>query len=671
MKLFLGLLIFISFSAYPETFGRLKAKQVSGIFNTTNYATNGDFEEFKYGWTASGSSTLTIASAAGTVARGKYSAQWDASASGETLTNTSVTLASSNNELTSAQCMFYFKYNAGDANLVAEMFDGTNNIGSYTLSTNTIFDGPIVQFFPCPSSGTLAFRLRATADAASITLDEVYWGLADPKMISISQATLWGSGVMVGAASCTYTVTAQGLDAFPADTDCNAFTSLVGNATTPSTKLFALTFASFPAGRYLVIANGMFVNGTVDCSFGFYDGVTEYFAGTGDSANEGAVGSISALINNTSDRTNVNISVYAGGRASSGTCTAQNNNVDQALTIQVYRFPTSSQTAMPFDAYNWFVAASISGAASGNGADLGGTDQATYVGITDTAFTMVNYGTLTAQIPCSTTVESSGLTCSSGSESFGVSFTPPGGFTGWVEACATFSHFSNAGASGSVSSVFTWVETGNADQTYSDSNGPKQQSGQTTPSTAGAFPHHLCRVFNLTATGKRTFRVFYEQNVTATVTNNTILTDAAADQGQRDIFITVRPLAGYNVPLLSGIPNTKVTSSNIVWAQLTNTGAACNVTYESGDWINGSGTRNGNGDCSWTVNTGVFSGTTVALGAPICTCTVYGTDVSGACTIDSTTVTTNLVIRTQTATETAGVETAADASLNLICVGIK
>jgi len=684
---------------FADTTAQATAKKYQDIFSSKNYATNGGFEDHSIGWTASGSSTLTIASAAGTVASGKYSGQWNATASGETLTNTSVTINSNNNEeLVSTQCMFYLKYNAGDANLIAEMYDGTNNIQSYTLSTNTIFDGPVVQFFPCPASGTLAFRLRATADAASITLDSVYWGLADPKMASVQQASIYGSARWPGTAACSWTQNSvqEVMTVFAADTDCTSPTgaNLTGAASAPATKVPGFTFTLIPAGRYKVEATG---SGTTafgasgdsvgdSCYFDFYDGTNAFGGGAVEvtATNDVSVPNLIGYVEYTTDQSNITIQVRASGNATAGAsdiCRIQNvaSISTSGLRLILTRFPTAAQTSMSFDAYSWRVDANIIDDGGGN-LDLTTSDVATYATVPSDAnlvLTNNSTGTLTCQILCASGTASTGTTCSV-NEAIGISCTPPGGWTGVYEACVKFGHLGQTPTATLIDAAFQLVTTGNADVTVAQNGTQKVPSKPAvttvaTATTADVKTIDVCSRFTHSSAGAFNVRLFYEQDITGTPTTNTIVTDALTSVGQRSVHWKVEPVISYAVPLLVNIPNTKLTSSNLVWAQVTSDGSTCTVTYESGPWLT-SGVRNGEGDCSWTVDSGIFSGTSVALGAPICICSHYGSDISRDCFIDSTTVTTNLLIRTQKSVEDAGglaTTVGADGALNIICAGTK
>lgn len=199
----------------------------------------------------------------------------------------------------------------------------------------------------------------------------------------------------------------------------------------------------------------------------------------------------------------------------------------------------------------WRVDANIAGA----NPDLGTSAVSSYTGITNGSLTLTNNtgtGTkvLTAQIPCSTTVTPSGTTCSSGTESVGVAFTPPGNWKGDVSACVTFSHRASAyGGSnfGEIRTTFQIVETPNNAQTISQEGKSKTQSGLDSVSVIHytefqTFPHRLCGNFTFSTTGQKVLRLFYEQTIATSANQSIILADQDSSRGQIDIHWEVYPL---------------------------------------------------------------------------------------------------------------------------------
>lgn len=135
---------------------------------------NPGFENGKFRWTNSGSGTFAITTTAANVGAGAASASWDAAANNDALTATQVTIPSG---LYGQLCQATFLYKGGDANITAQVIDGAPSVvASLALSTSANFTTGKIDF-TCPTSGTFAFKLLASANAAVLYLDSVYIGL--------------------------------------------------------------------------------------------------------------------------------------------------------------------------------------------------------------------------------------------------------------------------------------------------------------------------------------------------------------------------------------------------------------------------------------------------------------------------------------------------------------
>lgn len=188
----------------------------------------------------------------------------------------------------------------------------------------------------------------------------------------------------------------------------------------------------------------------------------------------------------------------------------------------------------------WFSDANIGGA----NPDLGTVDVATYTGIEDAGLTLTQQtGSVQTFVPCSSTNASSGTTCAAGNESLGIAFFNP--FTTNIEVCASFGHTFGLNASSSLGITFEVVQTPNAAQTISAEGNGRVGTAFTTSAAAGTSPgspYHVCGLFKSVASGKVTFRLFYEQDATGTVTQSIVLADQAAAVGQRDVHFVARPV---------------------------------------------------------------------------------------------------------------------------------
>jgi len=194
----------------------------------------------------------------------------------------------------------------------------------------------------------------------------------------------------------------------------------------------------------------------------------------------------------------------------------------------------------------WRVDANISGGSP----SLGTSAQSAYIGLFDGGLTLTNNsgsGTkvITAQIPCSSTNAPSGTTCSAGTESIGVAFTPPGGWKGDARACVEFGHEMGNSSSSAIITTFQIVETACNAQVVT------QEGKSRVPSAAAAngaaftvyLPVRVCGTFTFSTGGsQRCLRLMYEQAITATPSSNLIKADANTSVGNRDVHWEVYPL---------------------------------------------------------------------------------------------------------------------------------
>ena len=225
---------------------------------------------------------------------------------------------------------------------------------------------------------------------------------------------------------------------------------------------------------------------------------------------------------------------------------------------------------------------------------------------------VLSSGSASAEIPCSTTNSSTGLTCSAGSEGLGVVFTPPS--AGFYEVCANFSHYTVTSTSGSVLATFQLIETTSGTQTIIQEGGVRSQSVNNNNGLVLGYPHSICGKFYFSSATKKTIRLMYEQSAGGTITQNILYADRNASYGQVDTRFIVRPLLSpFNRPVLTGDQVTTPGAIKPVFysALVSNTGAVSN---EVGDFISGNCTNANPFVC--TFNSGFFgSGSPVNCGA--------------------------------------------------------
>lgn len=156
-----------------------------------NLLTNGGFENGKAGTSASGGSyTLTTYDIPTNGISGKVTASWDPSAADQYLNLGTITYyrwspVAQKNGI--ALCSF----RSGYSDYTLEVYDGTNVIASQVLSTGgttSLTKKEYVNFaFPTTtldSAMTITVRLKSTADAVAVLVDDCFLGLADEVNLS-------------------------------------------------------------------------------------------------------------------------------------------------------------------------------------------------------------------------------------------------------------------------------------------------------------------------------------------------------------------------------------------------------------------------------------------------------------------------------------------------------
>jgi hypothetical protein len=547
-------------------------------------------------WSESGGGTLASTSTAANVAFGTYAISYDASASTDYVASTAVTVPPG---LYGNNCMAEFYYQGFDTNMIASVHNGTSDIATETLFASTNYRLVKINFV-CPSSGTVQFRITASANAVIGYVDQLYIGIASNI----------GSGkpqdIFSAKVSSTDVVSDESLN------------WINGNCTNASTGVATCTFNT---GIFTVAPNCNCTNST----------------------------NISCKAVPTS--TEVVVTTY---NESAGVIAVTDNNFQLSCQKQGVD-ATYTQTEYTPDVTNWKLDLNITGA----NVDLGTSDQTAYVAPSDTGLTLTvntGKGSASAGISCSSTNDNTvgSTTCSAGSEQIGFVANFPK--AGLVEACFEYSHRIQTGASGIVFAAFQAVRTANGSQTIAEEGGDKKNSGLGTASTSVAYPITTCGTFQIPSVDKHTIRLMYEQDVTATVTTNTILADASAVIGQRDVKITARYIdQSVTSPVYSGSITSKYSGAlRMESAHISITDV---VSRETGDWINGNCTNATTGQATCTFNTGIWAS------APTCVCTL--TDrASGMCTLITDATTSSVLLGSRN-----GVNTADDGEINLICIG--
>lgn len=197
-----------------------------------NLLKNGGFENGKGSgtnlWTASAGS-FAIATSGSNLLTGKASATWDAAASADTLTYSSLTIPKG---LYGKSGVFTCSIltPSGTATHTLEVTDGSNTLSSTSIISNTNPTRAYTTFI-FPTSGSIVAKIKAQANEPSITIDDCFMGPAEGIVLNPLKAQDVFSAFVDGTASPS-TVSSENVD------------WINGNCTRDSTGHFTCTFNS-------------------------------------------------------------------------------------------------------------------------------------------------------------------------------------------------------------------------------------------------------------------------------------------------------------------------------------------------------------------------------------------------------------------------------------------
>ena len=273
---------------------------------------------------------------------------------------------------------------------------------------------------------------------------------------------------------------------------------------------------------------------------------------------------------------------------------------------------------------------------------------------------VINNNSKSAEIPCSTTNPSTGLTCSSGSESVGIVIDIS--TTGRYKACFEFSSLIQINADASITTMrnsFQIIETPNNAQTFLQLGNTRVTYGSKQIQTAGsamieAQTHIVCGQFVFTSTGQKTLRLMRETLVGGTganVTLNQMHIDRNAALGQHDLHIIVDKMdQTFPTPAFTDLTNSLTGKLNVFNGEELNHGAVILnssfvVINEMGGWVVSV-------DDVGTGNVRINTDADFSVSDVICHCTLEDTALYN-CGIIVLTPTSVRILISDTATQTA------------------
>lgn len=678
-KLIIGF-IYILIVCFTPTAWTVPKEQDRAILEgtETNLLPNPGFEAQNAGWTASGSSVLTTSTA--NPIKGNISARWDPSATGEFLDSELLQIEGG---FVGDRCQMEFKYRwptgvTGEIKAVLRQFDDSeateSDVASIDLTPTSGDLNSIVQLpmIDCPDdpADSYRFRLESTANATTITIDKAFMG-SGRNTFQLSQTTLVTTAFYATTSSCSWSRTSASFGDFGVDVDCPSIT--VGFSTqvvdTTDIDLPHLVFTNLIPGIYQAKALFRTLGGSGGQAVGYRietvdSNVTKLAQpGSGQSTPSVDGTHATAYLTFRVDTAGTVTLKMQGFNSAAGTVSLFNADNTSNLAFEVIKYPENSAEAITLETVGEYWDVNI----GGTNVDLGTANVADYAEMTNSGLDMIintNKGSKTAEIPCSGTNPSTGLTCSVGNESPGIVIDIS--TAGRYEACFYFGHATDANASGTVQTVFQLVETPNNALTIlqeGDTRLPSSIDNDSSASHGGIIPVSICGTFVFNSVGQKTIRLFYEQLVAATVTTSLVVIDRVGNAGQRDMHITVEKKdQQFPIPIFTDLTTSldkkldfEIPSGSAMCAFRMST-VTDTITIDSGACA-GSVADNGTGDSTITFVT-AFSA------FPICTCSVNQIAGNKFCVISQSNSTTRVGLLTDD-----GV--AADDDVWIICVGAK
>lgn len=557
---------------------------------------NPDFEagDPPTAWTASLGGTFTAEVT--TPLRGAQSGRFDATATSQTVKSTAITLEQI---VSGRKCSadFFYHYDSTQSDYRFKILEG----GSLEIvdiaipPTNdggTDLTGHIsTPQFDCPAPGvTLEISIESTADGDPLVIDEAFLG-TDKNQFSLAEATIYGTSRWSGS-GCQWQGTSGSFASYPTDSDC--VETRTGQAVAASADVPSIRFQNLPAGKYHVFWAGQMAAGSATtCGWVISDGTNEkgFLRSLGDEQHY----NLDAVFEFATDQADVTFELLHIRTAGASNCvTSAGGTNNEVVEFVVQKFPANETSAITFETMGESWDVNIGGA----NPSLGTSAVSAYTEITDTGLDMVvntAKGSKAAEIPCSSTNPSTGLTCSAGDESLGIviDITTAGKY----EVCGDFTHAAEADAAGSVNTTFQWIETPNNSQTILQEGDTRVSSGPDNSSSTSQgtqIPLRVCGSFSFSSAGQKTLRLMFEQSVNATVNSSILTINRSATNGQRDMHITVKK-DSQQVPLpvnpdLTASLNQKIENDDgagplfMGTARIDQTGAH-SVSEEFGTWI--------------------------------------------------------------------------------------
>jgi hypothetical protein len=600
---------------------------------------NGGFENGTSFWTSSGG-TLTTTSTPANVYAGNTAGSWDSNAAAQTLTSQSITvggLAGTNGEAT---C--WVQVPAGTATTTMGLWDGTNLINARTISNpsgTTTYFPTTINFVYGAAASTLAIRFTSVnANEPNINIDGCYISKATNFTNTFNtQPQLVGTCKMTGSSTFWQAAGSTPNTVFPPATGTSY--AVTGQALAPATNIPACKFASLSAGDYRVEYEGSLqVNGTTNTIsfYQFSDGTNLAREISTISAGQNATGGAGQLSQTFSYATSQsNITFQVTGWTNDGNGAKIFGTNTQPGVIKVWYFPNQPQSAIRPDLVSqaWYGTHNVTANWSTTSNTLVDVSNATGVSLVE--LVNRNFGTVTTaagNLP-------------------GITFTPTR--VGLYKVCSYGIVYN--GSSGAITSL-----------SLTDGTTQIAYFAIRDPAGSDSSLLSLCGLYSITNTATKTIKLQM-----AATSGTSSLGAFNNGQGRNITWIIYQVDQSFPAPLITG--NTINNSPGTERIERISFGGAgtrtaptacsstpCTIYDQSGSWVT-SVTRNGTGDYTLNVVSGMFSA--------LPTCSGIGVGTNGTYYLVPTVVSGWTTTSLRFAMGFNG--TAADAGSQIICMGPK
>lgn len=558
-------------------------------------------------------------------ADGNYSFQFVSSAASQSASSTLVPIPA----LSYAKNgLVRFTYSTTNSDFILQVTNGTTTVAQGTLPATVGYQYGSVTF-PIPSSGSLQVNV-VSASAGTINFDDIFLG-ENFQIGSVSQAIVMGTVKITGCSTqfnSPLSVSTYGTLSTGAPTGC--VYAVTGKAIAPSGNRPAISFASLPAGDYVISFEGSAliraVNSSNQGTFQFTDGTItalENSVISSVTANTGGNG-INQTFSYTTSVSNLTWEIYSKGDGASGSQQYVYGTNAQPGVIKLIYYPSSaSQVINPnITPASWSGYTSITGVWSGTAATYADVSNAT--GISLVQKTNRNFGsvvTAAGSIP--------GIT---------VAFPRVGNY----QICAKYYAAQTAIGTTLISQL-----TDGTTQLFEDIGSSNVGSANTS--------YGQCATYTTSTTAPTTFKLQVRNSSGANGWN------LGATFVTPSIQWNITELdAAMPSPILTGsVTSNSLGAERIERANIANSGTA-SISSQSGSWIS-SVTRNAAGDV--TLNLSSAFG-----GSPSCTTSrlASGGPANGICVVNTQTTT---AVNVQCSTPGSGV--GADVPFSVICMGLR